>query len=162
MPPTAEGAAPPVVLDLTGVSDRQGFMDRAAADLELPGWFGRNWDALADCLADLSWWPPVRGARRLHVRGWGQFAAALPREWRIVRDVLRDAEVFWRHSGTALEVTVEDDPARDLARTFGRNHERARGLSAESTKTVPGASAGARHQGSWDEEPQSQATAGPD
>ena len=111
MPPTAEGAEPPLVLDLTGVRDRQGFMDRAAADLRLPCWFGRNWDALADCLTDPSWWPPGCRGRRLHVRGWRQYAAALPREWRIVKDILRDAEGFWRRSGTALAVVVEDDPA---------------------------------------------------
>ncbi|WP_225849584.1 barstar family protein [Streptomyces sp. HPF1205] len=109
MPPTAEGAAQPLVLDLTGVSDRQGFMDRAAADLGLPGWFGRNWDALADCLADLSWWPPGPGGRLLHVRGWREYAGELPREWRIVKDILRDAEGFWRRAGTALAVVVEDD-----------------------------------------------------
>ncbi|WP_446686701.1 barstar family protein [Pseudofulvimonas gallinarii] len=27
-----------------------------AAVFRFPEWFGDNWDALADCLADLSWW----------------------------------------------------------------------------------------------------------
>ncbi|WP_328917156.1 MULTISPECIES: barstar family protein [unclassified Streptomyces] len=97
-----------LVLDLTGVGDRQGFMDRAAADLRLPDWFGRNWDALADCLTDLSWWPVEPGGRRLHVRGWQSFAAALPREWRIVKDILRDAEIFWRHTDSELTVVLEE------------------------------------------------------
>lgn len=109
MPSPTADPAPPLVLDLTGVGDRQAFMDRATADLRLPGWFGRNWDALADCLTDLSWWPADHGGRRLHVRGWRQYAAALPREWRIVKDILRDAEVFWRRSGTELAVVLEDD-----------------------------------------------------
>lgn len=124
MPPTAEGAAQPLVLDLTGVRDRQGFMDRAAADLRLPCWFGRNWDALADCLTDLSWWPPGHGGRRLHVRGWRQYAAELPREWRIVKDILRDTEGFWRRTGTTLSVVVEDDEGTD-GRADDRAHEPA-------------------------------------
>ena len=99
-----------LVLDLTGVGDRQAFMDRAAVDLRLPDWFGRNWDALADCLTDLSWWPVEPGGRRLRVRGWQEFAAAMPREWRIVKDILRDAELFWRHTDSPLTVVVEDEP----------------------------------------------------
>ncbi len=99
-----------LVLDLTGVGDRRAFMDRAAVDLRLPDWFGRNWDALADCLTDLSWWPVEPDARRLLVRGWQEFAAAMPRDWRIVKDILRDAELFWRHTDSPLAVVVEDEP----------------------------------------------------
>jgi hypothetical protein len=109
--PIGDGPAPPLVLDLTGVGDRQTFMDRAADDLRLPECFGRTWDTLADCLTDPSWWPAGTGARRLRVRGWREFAAALPREWRIVKDILRDAELFWRHTGTALAVVLEDGAA---------------------------------------------------
>lgn len=97
------------VLDLTGTGDRQAFMDRCTADLDLPDWFGRTWDSLADCLTDLSWWPVEPGGRRhLLVRGRHGFAAALPREWRIVKDILRDAELFWRGTGTELAVVLEE------------------------------------------------------
>ena len=41
------------VLDTTGVYDKAGFLARCATDLELPTWFGHNWDALADALRDL-------------------------------------------------------------------------------------------------------------
>lgn len=110
------GRTRPLVLDLTGVGDRQGFMDRCTADLHLPDWFGRNWDALADCLTDLSWWPAAPGGRWLHVRGWREYAAALPREWRIVKDILRDAEVFWRNTDTELNVVLEHDAESDAQR----------------------------------------------
>ncbi|WP_335975951.1 MULTISPECIES: barstar family protein [Streptomycetaceae] len=96
-----------LVLDLAGVGDRQEFMDRVSADLRLPDWFGRNWDALADCLTDLSWWPVEPGGRRLHVRNWHDFADRLPRDWRIVKDILHDAELFWRHTDTELTITLD-------------------------------------------------------
>lgn len=101
-----------VLLDLTGVVNRQAFMDRCTAELHLPDWFGRNWDALADCLTDLSWCPAPAGGRRLTVRGWQEYAAAMPREWRIVKDILRDAEVFWRGTDAVLTVTLSGDDVR--------------------------------------------------
>ena len=33
------------------------LMENLAAALGFPAWFGANWDALEDCLADLSWRP---------------------------------------------------------------------------------------------------------
>lgn len=43
--------------DLTGCRDKAEFLRRIAAALRFPAWFGHNWDALADCLGDMSWWP---------------------------------------------------------------------------------------------------------
>ncbi|MBA3902523.1 MAG: hypothetical protein C0522_02430 [Rhodocyclaceae bacterium] len=37
--------------------DKEDLLDRIALVLEFPDWFGRNWDALQDCLTDLSWQP---------------------------------------------------------------------------------------------------------
>jgi hypothetical protein len=34
---------------------KQAFLDETAAALQFPHYFGRNWDALTDCLTDLSW-----------------------------------------------------------------------------------------------------------
>jgi RNAse (barnase) inhibitor barstar len=43
-----------VLLDTTQVSDKAGFLDVCATTFDLPRWFGRNWDALADSLSDRS------------------------------------------------------------------------------------------------------------
>ncbi|MFC7307656.1 barstar family protein [Streptomyces monticola] len=84
-----------VVLALGGVTDKAAFMERCARDLDLPGWFGRNWDALADCLTEL---PP---GTLLVVTGWQDYAAARPEEWAIAQEVLGEAS-----SGERLSVLL--------------------------------------------------------
>ena len=43
-----------VLLDTTAIHDKTGFLDLCATAFDLPRWFGRNWDALADSLSDRS------------------------------------------------------------------------------------------------------------
>ncbi|MFI9357897.1 barstar family protein [Streptomyces lydicus] len=93
------------VLELADVADKAAFMERCARALRLPEWFGRNWDALADCLTDLSWCPADRG-RLLVVTGWQGYAAAAPDEWSVVESVLADAVGHWRGTGTGLAVIM--------------------------------------------------------
>ncbi|MFI9806797.1 barstar family protein [Streptomyces sp. NPDC052301] len=82
-----------VTLDLDGVADKAGLMDRAARALALPDWFGRNWDALADSLGDHTVWPEDAVERGLLVvvRNWRPYAEAQPEEWRIAREVFTEA-----------------------------------------------------------------------
>jgi RNAse (barnase) inhibitor barstar len=43
-----------VLLDTSEIHDKTGFLDLCATAFDLPRWFGRNWDALADSLSDRS------------------------------------------------------------------------------------------------------------
>ena len=45
------------VLDGTALHDKGSALDGIAAALSFPDYFGRNLDALRDCLTDLSWLP---------------------------------------------------------------------------------------------------------
>ncbi|MFJ9177185.1 barstar family protein [Streptomyces sp. NPDC102360] len=80
-------------LDLQGVVDKGGFMERCAAALELPSWFGRNWDALADALGDPAQLPeaPEGEALAVVVTGWAGFEARQPEQWEIAREVFAQA-----------------------------------------------------------------------
>ncbi|HET9734974.1 MAG TPA: barstar family protein [Burkholderiales bacterium] len=42
-------------VDLAGAAGKEALLERLAQALGFPDWFGDNWDALEDCLTDLSW-----------------------------------------------------------------------------------------------------------
>lgn len=41
-------------VDFARVANKRDALGVIAASLDFPAWFGANWDALADCLADMS------------------------------------------------------------------------------------------------------------
>ena len=76
-------------IDGARIRSRADFYDAVSAAMSFPGWFGRNLDALHDCLRDLSWLPPGE-----HVLVWSApsvFELADPDGYRGIADVLRDA-----------------------------------------------------------------------
>ena len=88
------------VLDLHGVTTKSAFMDRCAEQLRLPGWFGRNWDALADVLSDPGLWSDdgsedaVEEETVVVVRNWDRYAGARPDEWATAREVFSQASAL--------------------------------------------------------------------
>ena len=78
------------------------FLDAVAAALDFPGWTGRNWDALADAVTDLSWLPPGP-----HVLVWSapeRLRTADPGAYETAVDVL--AEAAQGSAGSARPLTV--------------------------------------------------------
>jgi hypothetical protein len=52
----ARGSALQVIrIELGDASGKEALLARIARALSFPHWFGGNWDALEDCLCDLSW-----------------------------------------------------------------------------------------------------------
>lgn len=81
-------------LDLGDCRDEAGLFARFAAVFRFPDWFGDNWDALADCLGDLSWWL-ARGYVLL-LNDSAAFRDACPDAWQQLLDVLSDSADSWR------------------------------------------------------------------
>jgi hypothetical protein len=46
------------------IDTKEQLLDAIAAAMEFPDYFGRNWDALNDCLGDMMW--ATRGGRNCH------------------------------------------------------------------------------------------------
>ena len=77
--------------------------------LGFPKWFGENWDALEDCLSDLSW--RQAGGYVLLFRN---FEALDQDQLGILIDVLASSAEFWAGRGKAF-FAVFIDPARKLS-----------------------------------------------
>lgn len=75
-----------VLLDTSGVEDKAGLLDAVATAFELPAYFGRNFDALADSLSDVS------GGRGVLVLwdGFERLASAAPTTYAMALDVFRE------------------------------------------------------------------------
>ena len=96
-----------VKLDLRKVRGKKVFLARLAKALHCPPYFGMNWDALSDCMRDLSW---------LNDNGWvvilfnGQnFAAKNQDEFNTAIDVLQTAAEYWRGQGKPFWVFIYGD-----------------------------------------------------
>jgi len=82
-----------VTLDTGAVVDKPGFMDLAAEVFDLPEWFGRNWDALDECLRALDLDDP--DGLLVLWDGWAQFAESDPDAFETAVGVFQDACVAW-------------------------------------------------------------------
>lgn len=87
-----------MALTANAAGGKGALLDGLAASGAFPAWFGHNWDALSDCLVDLSW-APAQGYVVL-LEDWESFAVAWPRDADIARTVLDHAAAEWSARGT--------------------------------------------------------------
>jgi hypothetical protein len=99
-------------VSLAEVGTKEELLRRFASALGFPDWFGANWDALEDCLTDLSWLPA--GGRLLLIGEIAGLEALAPEDRDILVDVLRSSARFWAEEAAPFFV-VFVDPAGTLA-----------------------------------------------
>lgn len=81
-------------IDFGGCTGKDDALARFARALRFPDWFGGNWDALQDCLSDLSW---LRAdGYLLLLDDVAQWRAADPESFGITLDILEQAGNAWR------------------------------------------------------------------
>ena len=95
-------------LDTGAARTRDAFLAACARDFGFPDWFGKNWDALADCLQDLSWRPAP--GRVVLWRGASGFARAAPDEFATALEIFRDAANYWKERGQLFIALLDGQP----------------------------------------------------
>lgn len=81
-------------VDLTGVKGKNNLLDILARAASFPAGFGRNWDALADDLCDLSW-HHAKGYVLL-LRNASDTLGLSAHDREIAQDIFADTVVYWR------------------------------------------------------------------
>jgi RNAse (barnase) inhibitor barstar len=96
-------------VDLSACGDKNALLAACRRDLVLPGHFGANWDALADCLGDLSWRPAAGYV--LVFRGSERLARDAPEVLAVLAEVLRAAAAGWQSRARGFIALIEPAPA---------------------------------------------------
>lgn len=86
-------------IDLSGAHDKPELMERLAAGLQIPAWFGGNWDGLSDVLTDLSWLPENAGVL-ICLSNSTELRDAEPNEFDTLLEVLNEAAFVWADAET--------------------------------------------------------------
>jgi RNAse (barnase) inhibitor barstar len=81
------------VVDLAAARSKRDLMEALRRTLLLPGHFGANWDALADCLMDADWLPAAGAS--IVLTGTEAFRRAAGPDWRTLLEILEEAAAFW-------------------------------------------------------------------
>jgi len=91
--------------DFADTKGKADFLSTIAKALNFPDWFGYNWDALEDCMTDLSW---------LDARGYvllfeniRPFAESHPADFATALEVCNAVAEHWRNAATPLWVFIQ-------------------------------------------------------
>lgn len=87
-------------VDLAGCRAKADALARIGKALQFPGWFGANWDALADCLGDLSWL--LAPGYLLLIENSSEWRVAGREDFDTLLAILNEAALEWRERNVAF------------------------------------------------------------
>ena len=91
-------------IDGKNIARKEQLMNAAATALHFPKHFGKNWDALEECLTDLEWidadgyviyYDQIDGLLEAH-----------PDQFETLVEILRDSVAQWKEDGEAMVVVL--------------------------------------------------------
>jgi RNAse (barnase) inhibitor barstar len=113
-PEASRGAGPLAVwrVPLDGVQEKGQFLAAIAHALRFPDWFGDNWDALKDCLTDLTW--RKAPGYMIILEECQAFARAAPADFETALELFRLVADDWRESHVPFWVLVQGPAAGEF------------------------------------------------
>ena len=98
-------------IDLKNIKCKESFLKKLADALNFPDYFGMNWDALNDCLTDLSW-KPANGYV-LFFRNFSRFIENAPEDWKTARNIFDSAANYWKEKAIPFYIILSDQSLQD-------------------------------------------------
>jgi hypothetical protein len=102
----ASGGLDFLQIDFQNVKAKAGFLKKLAHALNFPDYFGMNWDALSDCLTDLSWKPATGYV--LLLKNLGIFMENAPEDWKIAKSILDSSANYWKEKAVPFYIILTD------------------------------------------------------
>lgn len=99
-------------IDLKKARNKTDFLKKLARELSFPGYFGMNWDALRDCLTDMSWRPP--GGYVLFFSGFNSFAGNCPRDAEVAGHIFDSCIDFWKQKEISFFIILAGVDAKGI------------------------------------------------
>ena len=101
-----------IEVDASAASTKAQVLGLLGRALEFPSWFGRNWDALEDCLTDAGW--IAHPGVMVCIEGFGAYAKADADGFAILLDIFKTSAEYWRGEGRSFWVIFAGKPAASL------------------------------------------------
>ncbi len=90
--------------DMAAMQGKGEFLAAVARAIHAPGWFGNNWDALADALGDLSWQPAAGYV--LLLRNGGETLGLADADRETASEIFVHTTAFWKYRGKPFWVFI--------------------------------------------------------
>ena len=93
-------------IDLKKVDDKAGLLKKVAHALGFPKYFGMNWDALGDCITDMSWKPAAGYV--LLFSNFKLFAANNPEDMKIIWNIFDSSVDYWKQKEVPFYIILPE------------------------------------------------------
>ena len=93
-------------VDLKKVTDKAALLKKVAQALRFPEYFGMNWDALGDCLMDMSWKPAAGYV--LLFSNFKVFAKNNPEDMKIIGNIFDLSVNYWKQKEVSFYIILPE------------------------------------------------------
>jgi RNAse (barnase) inhibitor barstar len=94
-------------IDGRNITNKPDFLAKIAVTMNFPDYFGKNWDALQDCITDIDCCEDFQYL--IVYDHWQNFANNNPKDWQILNDIFLEAIAYWEERQVLFNVLLVMD-----------------------------------------------------